>query len=67
MQDTQGSILRLGRSPEVENATPLQNFSLENSIEILEKMWAIRDWKNENKEEDVCFWTENRINYSLVG
>lgn len=38
-----------------------------DDIEILEKMWAIRDWKNENKEEDGCFWTEHRINYSPVG
>ena len=38
-----------------------------DDIEILEKMWAIRDWKNENKKEDGCFWTEDRINYSPVG
>ena len=32
-----------------------------DDIEILEKMWAIRDWKNENKKEDGCFWTEDKL------
>lgn len=37
-----------------------------DDVEILEKMWTIRVWKNENKE-DGCFWTEDRVNYSGRG
>lgn len=39
----------------------------EDHIEILEKKWAIRDQKNENKEEGGCILSEDRINYSQGG